>query len=146
MMKNKIGRIFKTINKKQARVISVVFALATIAMVYDLIKDFNSGLKLGDLKYSLLLTVAVILIEFSMLTIAFSKDENTEDEAEEDEDRPEAVLEGSNEREGSEEFTEGLNEEFGGYSGSEGGEYGGSEGGFGGETGDAGGEGGGDAG
>lgn len=130
-MKKKIGKLFKTINKKQARIISVVFGLATIALIYDMIKDINSGLKLGDLKYSLLLTVAVILIEFSMLTIAFSKDE---DAAEKEDEQPKKLDSGEDQEDISEEFNEGLSEEFEGCNGSEGGEFSGSEGGFGGDA------------
>ena len=133
-MKKKIGKLFKTINKKQARIISVVFGLATIALIYDMIKDINSGLKLGDLKYSLLLTVAVILIEFSMLTIAFSKDEDAAENAEEDKEQPKKLDSGEDQEDISEEFNEGLSEEFEGCNGSEGGEFSGSEGGFGGDA------------
>ena len=80
---NKIKKLFKTINKKQARIMSIVFAVALIALVIDLISEIRSGMTLSQLTYSILLTIAVALVEFSMITIAL-RGSGTEEDSEED--------------------------------------------------------------
>ena len=125
---------FKPLSKRDAKIAAVIFGITLIVLAYELIKQIFAGTPFDEMRNMLLLTAFAAIVEFSMVTIATSKDKDEEKAGSEDsEELPEETFaEGSNEREGSEEFTEGLNEEFGADSdpenGSSGGEYGGDSG------------------
>ena len=150
-----MNKIFKPISKRDAKIAAVLFGAVLIVLVVNLVKSLLAGAVFEELHNNLLLIAFAVIVEFGMVTIATSKDKEEEagevkeieevDAGEEEDEEPKTVLEGENEREGSEEFTEGLNEEFDGHSGSEGGDIGGA-GEYGGDAGSgSGGEGGGEA-
>ena len=132
---------FKPLSKRDAKIAAVIFGITLVVLVYELLRQIFAGTTFDDLRNTLLLTVFAAIVEFSMITIVTSRDKDG-DKSEEAKELPEAVsAEGSDEREGSEEFTEGLSEEFGtdtdpegADAGAEGGEAG-AEGGEGGAEG-----------
>ena len=113
-------KLFKPLSKRDAKIAAVLFGLGFLYMLYTIVKEVMAGRTFDELHSDLIILAFIAIIEWGMITVGFSKDKKEDEEEEE----PETVLEGENEREGSEEFTEGLSEEFGGYSGSEGGDPG----------------------
>ena len=136
---------FKPLKKRDAQIAAVLFGIVLLILAYNLIKDLFSGKSFDELHSNIMIIAFFAIIEWGMVVIATSKDKD-ENAAEKDAsaDNNAALLEGSDEKEGSEEFTEGLSEEFEGYGSSDAGEYGGE--GTGADASDGSGEAGGEAG
>ena len=130
--------LFKPLSKRDAKIASVIFGIALIILVIEALKEIFGGATFDEVRNVILLTVFCGIIEFGMITIVTSKDKGEEAAGETKELPGDIPAEGFNEREGSEEFTEGLNEEFGTGAGSEGADFG-AESGDAGESGEAGG-------
>ena len=90
----------------------MLFGAGFLYMLFTIIKDMLGGKTFDELHADIMILAFIGIIEWGMITVGFSKDKNKEDEEDE---APEAALEGENERDGAEEFTEGLSEEFEGY-------------------------------
>ena len=71
---------FKKITKRDARIASVLFAIALIILLVSLVKGFLGGSSFDDERPILLLIVIAAIIEYSMIVIAFSKDEEESEE------------------------------------------------------------------
>ena len=124
---------FKPLAKRDAKIAAVLFGIVLLVLAVNLVKDVLSGKHFEELHANIMIIAFFAIIEWGMVVIATSKDK--EESAAGEDASPEtnaALLEGSEEKEGSEEFTEGLSEEFEGYSGDESGDAGddaGAEGG-----------------
>jgi hypothetical protein len=117
---------FKPLKKRDAKIAAVLFGIVLLILAYNLVKDLFGGKTFDELHSNIMLIAFFAIIEWGMVVISTSKDKD-ENAANEDAspENSAALLEGSDEKEGSEEFTEGLSEEFEGYGSSDAGEYGG---------------------
>lgn len=77
-------RLSRPIKKGEAAFIAVLFGAAFIYLVIDLIKQIKAGVVFNDLRMDILILIAVGIVEWSMLSIAFRKAGSEEkDETEE---------------------------------------------------------------
>lgn len=73
----------RPIKKGEAAVIAVLFGAALIYLIIDLIKAISSGAAFKDLQMDILIIIAVAIVEWSMLRLAFRKagsEEKNEDQ------------------------------------------------------------------
>ena len=97
-------KLFKPLTKRDARIAAVLFGAGFLYMLYTIVKDILAGKSFDELNADIMILAFIGIIEWGMITISFSKDKKQDEE-------PEAALEGENEKDGSEEFAEGLSEE-----------------------------------
>ena len=85
---------FKPITKKNALYAAVIILIVLIWTGINVIKDISSGMTFDDMRSELLFLMMFIFIEYAMVTIAFSKDkekDNEEQGGEEAVNDPEAL-------------------------------------------------------
>ena len=63
----------RPIKKREAGIIAVLFGAALVYLVIDLVKSIKAGAVFNDLKMDILIIIAVGIVEWSMLNIAFRK-------------------------------------------------------------------------
>ena len=63
----------RPIKKREAGIVAVLFGAALIYLVIDLVKSIKAGAVFNDLKMDILIIIAVGIVEWSMLNIAFRK-------------------------------------------------------------------------
>ena len=68
----------RPIKKREAGIVAVLFGAALIYLVIDLVKSIKAGAVFNDLKMDILIIIAVGIVEWSMLNIAFRKADSDE--------------------------------------------------------------------
>ncbi|MBR3301439.1 MAG: hypothetical protein IKI73_02090 [Firmicutes bacterium] len=68
----------RPIKKREAGIVAVLFGAALIYLVIDLVKSIKAGAVFNDLKMDILIIIAVGIVEWSMLNIAFRKADSEE--------------------------------------------------------------------
>ena len=80
--------LFKPLTKRDAKIAAVVVGLVLIVLVISFVKDLLAGYTFDEVRSSALLIAFAGIIEWGMITIAFSKDkEDNKDEDGSDEDQ-----------------------------------------------------------
>ena len=98
---------FKPLSKRDAKIASVLFGIVLIILAYNVIKDLFAGMSFDEVRSNILLVAFLGIIEWGMVVIATSKDKDESASSEDASPQSCAALpEGSEETEGSEEFTE----------------------------------------
>ena len=70
----------RPIKKREAGIIAVLFGAALVYLVIDLVKSIKAGAVFNDLKMDILIIIAVGIVEWSMLNIAFRKANSEEND------------------------------------------------------------------
>ncbi|MBQ1712345.1 MAG: hypothetical protein II725_02490 [Firmicutes bacterium] len=70
----------RPIKKREAGIVAVLFGAALIYLVVDLVKSIKAGAVFNDLKMDILIIIAVGIVEWSMLNIAFRKADSEEND------------------------------------------------------------------
>ena len=70
----------RPIKKREAGIIAVLFGAALVYLVIDLVKSIKAGAVFNDLKMDILIIIAVGIVEWSMLNIAFRKADSEEND------------------------------------------------------------------
>ena len=70
----------RPIKKREACIVAVLFGAALIYLVVDLVKSIKAGAVFNDLKMDILIIIAVGIVEWSMLNIAFRKADSEEND------------------------------------------------------------------
>ncbi|MBQ2310925.1 MAG: hypothetical protein K6A91_04680 [Clostridia bacterium] len=70
----------RPIKKREAGIVAVLFGAALIYLVIDLVKSIKAGAVFNDLKMDILIIIAVGIVEWSMLNIAFRKADSEEND------------------------------------------------------------------
>lgn len=95
----------KKLSKRDAGIAAIVFAALLIFLIVDMIKRIRNGEQLQDMVGHIIVTVGIAVIVWGMIAHILTK--QPEEAPEEQAQLPEGPVE-----EASEEFIEGLSEEF----------------------------------